>query len=566
VPKTSIDLLDEVLDVLDDLATQDDRERLADFRQRVDARSLRVLVAGEAKRGKSTLVNQMIGRDVLPTGVTPVTAVVTTVRRAEADEHIEVTFQDARVARHDLAELADFVSERGNPLNERGVRTVEVFVRSDLLARFDVELVDTPGTGSVFEHNTVAAEESLASLDAAIFVVTADPPIAAAERDLLVRISALSVRTFVVLNKADQLDEAGLREAEAFTARVVSEATGVGAELFPCSARWGRSDAGYARFADAMERYLGQRAEADMVLALRGHAARLAAAMLDAAVLTERSLQMSASSSAERVALFRERLQAVIARRRDVDDRCWAAERRMLRELDTSAQQTTVTVRERCRREVLAALDGRLHDVEPAAVETQGRALVVQLISEQVDRWRDDRANHLEAGLASLLDVAAADLAAQLTDLRAAARDLLDIELGVNPGAALLRPGPEFWYDFDPRIGFGPPVPEVARKAVPGKAKRARTRMLDEIPQLADRQVGRARADLQQRLQESVRTVVAQLRHQHEDTLGRVGLALDDATAISNTAAKEQQRRRADLTARTTALRGLSARLTDATP
>ena len=60
--------------------------------------------------------------------------------------------------------------------------------------------------------------------------------------------------------------------------------------------------------------------------------------------------------------------------------------------------------------------------------------------------------------------------------------------------------------------------------------------------------------------------MVAQLRHQHEDTLGRVGLALDDATAISNTAAKEQQRRRADLAARTTALRGLSARLTDATP
>jgi small GTP-binding protein len=239
VPKTSIDLLDEVLDVLIDLATQDDRERLAELRQRVDARRLRVLVAGEAKRGKSTLVNQMIGRDVLPTGVTPVTAVVTTVRRAEADEHIMVTFHDGRVARHDLAELADFVSERGNPLNERGVWTVEVFVCSDLLDRFDVELVDTPGTGSVFEHNTVAAEEALASLDAAIFVVSADPPIAAAERDLLARTSALSVRTFVVLNKADQLDEAGLREAEAFTAQVVAEATGVDAGLFPCSARQG---------------------------------------------------------------------------------------------------------------------------------------------------------------------------------------------------------------------------------------------------------------------------------------------------------------------------------------
>jgi len=288
--------------------------------------------------------------------------------------------------------------------------------------------------------------------------------------------------------------------------------------------------------------------------------------MLDAAVLTERSLHLSASSSAERVTLFRDRLQAITARQRDIDDRCWAAERRMRRELDTSAAQATVSVRESCRREVLAALDGRLRDVGPAAVETQGRALVVQVISEQVDRWRDDRTHDLEAGLVSFLDVAAADLAAQLTDLRSAARDLLDLELAIDPGAALLRPGPEFWYDFDPRIGFGPPVPEVARKAIPGRAKRVRTRLLDEIPQLADRQVGRARADLQKRLQESVRTAVTQLRRQHDDTLGRVSAALHDAAAISEAAAEEQQRRKADLAVRTTALHGVLARLTEATP
>jgi len=301
VPKTSIDLLDEVLAVLDDLATRDDRDHLVELRARVDARRLRVLIAGEAKRGKSTLVNQLIGRDVLPTGVTPVTAVVTTVRRANADEHIEVTFLDGRVARHDVVELADFVSERGNPRNERGVRTAEVFVRSDLLDRFDVELVDTPGTGSVFEHNTTAAEEALASLDAAIFVVTADPPIAAAERDLLARMSELSVHTFVALNKADQLDEAGVREAADFTAQVVGEATAAGAELFVCSARQGRSDAGFTRLADAMDRYFAERGAADVLIALRGHAARLAKAMLDATMLTVRSLQLSASSSAERV-------------------------------------------------------------------------------------------------------------------------------------------------------------------------------------------------------------------------------------------------------------------------
>lgn len=563
MPKTSIDLLDEVLAVLDDLATRDDRDHLVELRARVDARRLRVLIAGEAKRGKSTLVNQLIGRDVLPTGVTPVTAVVTTVRRANADEHIEVTFLDGRVARHDVVELADFVSERGNPRNERGVRTAEVFVRSDLLDRFDVELVDTPGTGSVFEHNTTAAEEALASLDAAIFVVTADPPIAAAERDLLARMSELSVHTFVALNKADQLDEAGVREAADFTAQVVGEATAAGAELFVCSARQGRSDAGFTRLADAMDRYFAERAAADVLIALRGHAARLAKAMLDATMLTVRSLQLSASCSAERVVLFRDRLHAIAARQGDVEDRCWGAERRLRRELDTSAARSSATVTDECRRALLAALDGRLRNVEPAEVECQGRTLIVQVISERVDRWRGDRAQRLEAGLASLLEVAAADLEAQLSDLRSAARDLLNLELAVHPDGALLRLGRQFWYDFNPRVGWWVPLPDVARKALPGKAKRARARLLDEIPQLSDRQVGRARADLQQRLHESVRAAVAQLRSQYDDTLGRVGAALNDAAAISETAAEEQHRRRADLAARATALSGVYALLTD---
>jgi GTPase Era involved in 16S rRNA processing len=50
-----------------------------------------VLVAGEAKRGKSTLVNALIGRAVLPAGVTPLTALATTVTYG-ADEQVTAVF------------------------------------------------------------------------------------------------------------------------------------------------------------------------------------------------------------------------------------------------------------------------------------------------------------------------------------------------------------------------------------------------------------------------------------------------------------------------------------------
>ena len=63
-------------------------------------------------------------------------------------------------------------------------------------------------------------------------------------------------------------------------------------------------------------------------------------------------------------------------------------------------------------------------------------------------------------------------------------------------------------------------------------------------------EVGRARADLKQRLQQSG---VAQLQRQRNDTLGRVSAALDDAAVISDAAVEEQERRRASSSLRSAA-------------
>ncbi len=191
------------LDELAALAAADDQARLADGRARLAAQRLRVLVAGEAKRGKSTLVNALLGRPLLPTGVTPLTALATTVRHGTG-EHVLARYRDGRQERGALADLGDLVTERGNPGNRRALASVTVVVDAPVLAR-GAELVDTPGTGSVHAHNTAEAQTALDTMDAAVFVLTADPPVSASERDLLTRVTGRSVRTFVVLNKADYL-------------------------------------------------------------------------------------------------------------------------------------------------------------------------------------------------------------------------------------------------------------------------------------------------------------------------------------------------------------------------
>ena len=200
--------LPAALDELAVLGTDQDREQIAALRARLDAARLRVLVAGEAKRGKSTLINALLGRAVLPAGVTPLTAVATTVRYGD-DPHAEVRFADGHEEKQPLTALPDLVTERGNPGNRRHVAAVTVYLDAPVLAG-GVELVDTPGTGSVFAWDTAAAHEALETMDAAVFVLTADPPVSAAERDLYAKITGLAVATFTVLNKADHLDAAGL--------------------------------------------------------------------------------------------------------------------------------------------------------------------------------------------------------------------------------------------------------------------------------------------------------------------------------------------------------------------
>jgi small GTP-binding protein len=547
---TALDELHAALDTLERLAGPADVETLAELRGRVADHRLRVLVAGEAKRGKSTLINRLLDRDVLPTGVTPVTAVATTLRAADAaGEYVVARLLDGRVERLPLDDLAGLVSERLNPENVRGIRDVTVALHSALLADFAVELVDTPGTGSVFRHNTEAAESAFGTLDAAVLVVSADPPISAAETGLLRDIAEHSVRTFVVLNKADLLDEEELAEAVGFTRRVVAAVLGDEVPLYACSARRGPDDAGFGAFAAALRDWFTGSARDDLLTALRGHLLRQAVAMRDEVVLTQRTLEVAASSAADRVEAFRARLGAIAARRGDIEDRCATAARRARRELDaaTSAGVNATTA------EVVAAVRRHLDElsaVTAAEIEERGRARAADLIREAVMRWQAERAAGLQALLDEAVAAATGELDSQLAAVRDAARELLGAELGSGDITPRLGEGRGFRFAFEPGIGWEVPFADATRRLLPGAVSRARHRLLAEIPLLVDRQYGRARGDLVERFAEGVAAAARSLTAEHDRALHRVSAALNTAAAIAADSSAARQERTAALAQR----------------
>lgn len=559
MPEPHADALDRAVQTLTALAGPDELAELAELRSRVRDRRLRVLITGEAKRGKSTLANRLVGTEVLPTGVVPVTAVTTTLRRQHDAEPnaIVVRFEDGHRERHPLNTLAAFVTERENPRNSKQVHDVEVLLASGPMDGLDVELVDTPGTGSVYEHNTAAARSALQGLDAAIFVLTADPPISAAERDLLAEISARAVHTMVFLNKADRLDPDELAEAVEFTAAVCQDATGRPMTIVPGSARAGSADPGYASFAAEFDSYLRSRARADADTALRGHLRRLVLNMLDAAMLTERSLELAGRQSLERVGLFREHIDAMSSRPSQFEDQGWAAVRGLRRALDRSAAELRGELTSECLRQLDSTSDLVPAGLAADELYLQARTDAIELIRAAVDRWREHEARELEAGLLKLCDQVIAEQERELTEIRAAAEDLLALTLHIPADARRLDEGRGFWYAFERPIGIEPPLASTVRRLAPGKTHRALARLRAELPELVDRQVGRARADLQQRLQESQRTTVAGLRTSHQQLLERLQRALQEADSLRATGGQEHVDLRAGLTERVARLRAV---------
>lgn len=197
-----------------------------------------VACIGQFKRGKSSLLNALVGTSVLPTGVVPVTAIATVVRHGPILRS-EVHFEKGARQQIQIESVRDYVSETHNLSNYKGVAAVEVFVPSALLAS-GMCLVDTPGVGSTYAGNTAVTRAFVPHIDAALVVLGADPPISGEELALLDEVAGQATEMIFVLNKADRMSAAESGEAIAFARRTLGQKLGreIGNIFRVSSAEW----------------------------------------------------------------------------------------------------------------------------------------------------------------------------------------------------------------------------------------------------------------------------------------------------------------------------------------
>ena len=217
--------------------TRKELKRTEDLIDKIENQKITISVIGQFKRGKSMLVNSILGDKILPIGIVPVTAVVTTIEHGE--RAATVRFDNGIIKEIPFEDMSDYINEQSNSDNHLGVRQVAVYSPSDFLEG-GITLVDTPGVGSVHQKNTDEAYAFVKESDAVIFMLSVDSPINQIEVDFLKNAKEFASKFYFVVNKIDTIDEDDLKEYVDYCRDLIKRLMEVDSiQLFSVSAKKG---------------------------------------------------------------------------------------------------------------------------------------------------------------------------------------------------------------------------------------------------------------------------------------------------------------------------------------
>jgi small GTP-binding protein len=302
---------------------------------KLDDERLSVVVLGEFNHGKSTFINALLGSPLLPTGITPTTALLAHVTHGARQGATAVTENGERLA-IDMAALADHVTVEGlakgggggkETGKETGKKTakvdkkptgavhhIEISHPAPLLAN-RLTIVDTPGVNDINEQRADITYGYLPRADAAVFLLDATQILTASERQFLEEriLRSTRDRLIFVIAKADLLDEAELAETVRFArqhlAAIVPEPS-----IFPVSAKKAlagdRAGSGLDAFVTALGTTVAHERRRLLLDNALADATRLSAFIRQSLAIHRRSLELPVPELQDRIARAQERLHS----------------------------------------------------------------------------------------------------------------------------------------------------------------------------------------------------------------------------------------------------------------
>lgn len=200
-------LLGEIAAIADEAGDPDSAQRVRAELGAVDAQTARVVVVGEKKRGKSSLINALLRRrdELLPVNVDIATSVHIMVYAADSEQARVVDDEHPDGFAIPLAQVAEYAAlDRGSrEMRHLGVREVSIGLPSPLLEA-GLDLVDTPGVGGLVAGHAALTLAALTLADALLFVVNGSSELTDSECEFLKRATERIGSVVFVLTQTDK--------------------------------------------------------------------------------------------------------------------------------------------------------------------------------------------------------------------------------------------------------------------------------------------------------------------------------------------------------------------------
>ncbi len=523
--------------------------RLRVLRRRQEHERLQLAVLGQFKRGKSTFINALLGADVLPTGVIPLTAVATFIawgRQPLVVVHFRDEAPSEEFAVHTADEIRNtlfrFVAEEANPKNRLGVKRVDLFYPADILADGTV-IIDTPGVGSTLRHNTQAALKVLPESDAALFVVSADPPITEIELEYLRRLKSKTTRVFFILNKADYLQPNEQRSVVGFLQKVLSEKSLIDADgrIFCISARDGldakRSGnnqaletSGIAGLEDHLVRVLASEKIRWLEDAVRSKAADILAQALAELDLRVRTLNMPIEELAVKSDAFQDALRSIEEQRRITRDLLTGDHRRLREALDSRISG----LRKEIAAKLASIIDTSLSGAASTAWEVPARRALSEAMQAEFDTAREPLASAFAADAEAALHGCQGRVNALVDHVRRTAAEIFDFPLGSDAKHEAFELGEDpYWVTESTSATLIPDPSRLIDRLLPASLHRPRlqARMIRQADELIVRNAENLRWAILRGLDETFRKATTQFEERLDESIRATRDAIRDALA-----------------------------------
>ncbi|HTR80287.1 MAG TPA: dynamin family protein [Bacteroidota bacterium] len=496
-----------------------------------------LVVLGQFKRGKTTLINALLGEKLLPSGILPLTSVITLIRFGEI-KNASVIFEDNRRYVVDTERLYEYISEQSNPNNKKGVKFVEISYPSSFL-QDGIVLVDTPGIGSVSIHNTITTKEFLPHIDAAVVVLAADPPITQVEYEFFDELFTGVNKVFFLLNKIDTMSQADLAEALAYTKKTLMQKTGDEVDLIPVSALATLKDsvagvnnsshaASLENLKRAIQSFLGKDKLEHLLRGSQKRVHRLIGELQFSGELRLKAVEMPLRDLQEKIRLFNQFMNSINNDRERhiyIMDGEIAALRRWLSErVETMQREENIKLQNVLSERVTERRELSSRELLPA-VEKE----LMTILIEDFEKWRPPLERELVGRLQTISQHTCAEINKAVEQLVQHSARLFDIALSTFPAAEVLPLNETLSYKVkDDPLFIEIDMLEISARFLPrGLVRRRILRHLkDKVAERIMLNCGRVLSGLVSLLDNNQRHIQDNLEQAVENVVGDIGRIL----------------------------------------